>query len=78
MKYVALPCGGIARVANNVSPETLSALNEMMRAVIANGGEPRVTTPHVEYQEGDIEKFFGVDPDFTGDMTTEEYIDSIR
>src|SRR5262249_2925980 len=31
-----------------------------------------------EYQEGDLEKFFGSDPDFTGRLTTEEYIDKIR
>jgi hypothetical protein len=31
-----------------------------------------------EYQEGDIEKFFGCDPDFTGELTTEEFIDQIR
>jgi hypothetical protein len=31
-----------------------------------------------EYREGDLEKFFGSDPDFTGGLTTEEYIDKIR
>lgn len=32
----------------------------------------------VDYQEGDLEKFFGCDPDFTGDQTTEEFIDEMR
>jgi hypothetical protein len=31
-----------------------------------------------EYREGDLEKFIGCAPDFTGDLTTEEYIDEIR
>jgi hypothetical protein len=34
--------------------------------------------PAVEYQEGDLEKFFGIDPHFTGDMSTEEYLDELR
>lgn len=44
----------------------------------------RILDPHdqedenVEYQEGDLEKFCGIDPDFTGDKTTEDYVDSIR
>lgn len=35
-------------------------------------------TPAIEYQAGDLEKFFGIDPHFTGDMTTEEYLDDLR
>lgn len=31
-----------------------------------------------EYQEGDLEKFFGVDPNFTGDMSTEDYMNTLR
>ena len=31
-----------------------------------------------EYLEGDLEKFFGIDPNFTGDMSTEEYLDDLR
>lgn len=31
-----------------------------------------------EYREGDLDKFFGCDPDFTGGLSTEEYIDRIR
>jgi hypothetical protein len=31
-----------------------------------------------QYQEGDLEAFFGADKDFTGDLTTAEYIDQIR
>lgn len=31
-----------------------------------------------EYQEGDLEKFFGLLPDFTGELTTEDYIDLVR
>ena len=31
-----------------------------------------------EYREGDLEKFIGCDPNFTGGLTTEEYIDRIR
>jgi len=34
--------------------------------------------PVAEYREGDIKKFFGCDPSFTGDMTTEDYIDAMR
>lgn len=30
------------------------------------------------YQDGDLEKFFGCDPYFTGDLTTEEYMNEIR
>lgn len=30
------------------------------------------------YQKGDLEKFFGCDPDFTGDLSTEEYLDKMR
>jgi hypothetical protein len=32
----------------------------------------------VEYQEEDLERFFGCDPDFTGNLSTEEYIDDLR
>lgn len=32
----------------------------------------------VEYQDGDLEKFFGIDPDFTGNKSTSEYVDEIR
>ena len=31
-----------------------------------------------QYEEGDIEAFFGCDKDFTGDMTTEQYLENIR
>jgi hypothetical protein len=31
-----------------------------------------------EYKEGDLEKFFGCAPDFTGELSTEEYVDDIR
>lgn len=31
-----------------------------------------------EYRDGDLEKFFGIDPDFTGSLSTDEYIDKIR
>lgn len=31
-----------------------------------------------EYQEGDLEKFFGCDPHFTGNLNTAEYIDDLR
>jgi len=31
-----------------------------------------------EYREGDLEKFIGCDPNFTGGLSTEEYIDRIR
>lgn len=30
------------------------------------------------YREGDIEKFFGCSPDFTGDQTTAEYLAEMR
>lgn len=30
------------------------------------------------YQQGDLEKFFGCDPDFTGEFSTEEYLNEIR
>jgi hypothetical protein len=35
-------------------------------------------SPVVQYIEGDLEKFFGIDPDFTGAMSTGEYIDGLR
>jgi hypothetical protein len=31
-----------------------------------------------EYQEGDLEKFFGLDPEITGELSTSEYLDLIR
>lgn|GEM_PF-2216933 len=31
-----------------------------------------------EYREGDLEKFVGCDPNFTGGLSTEEHIDRIR
>lgn len=31
-----------------------------------------------DYQEGDIEKFFGCDKSFTGDLTTGEFLDKVR
>ena len=31
-----------------------------------------------EYREGDLEAFIGCDPNFTGKLSTEEYIDKIR
>lgn len=31
-----------------------------------------------EYREGDLQKFFGVDPDFTGDLSTEQHLDRVR
>lgn len=46
------------------------------------GDDPRLRistiTEAIEYQDGDLQKFFGLDPDFTGDMTTEEYMDDLR
>ena len=41
-----------------------------------HGGD--LPEPRTEYQEGDLEKFFGIDPDFTGDMSTEDYLDNLR
>lgn len=32
----------------------------------------------VVYEEGDLEKLFGCDPDFTGDLSTEEHIEKLR
>jgi hypothetical protein len=34
--------------------------------------------PSTEYREGDLEKFFGIDPDFTADMPTTDYLDDLR
>jgi len=34
--------------------------------------------PAAEYQTGDLEKFFGLDPQFTGDMSTDDYLDDLR
>jgi hypothetical protein len=34
--------------------------------------------PSAEYKEGDLEKFFGIDADFTGDMPTTDYLDDLR
>lgn len=31
-----------------------------------------------EYQEGDIDKFFGCDSSFSGDVTTEQHLDALR
>jgi hypothetical protein len=31
-----------------------------------------------EYQEGDVDKFFGCDPEFTGPVSTEEYLHDLR
>lgn len=35
-------------------------------------------SPSAEYQEGDLEKFFGLDPHFTGDLSTDDYADDLR
>jgi hypothetical protein len=35
-------------------------------------------SPSAEYQDGDLEKFFGLDPYFTGDLSTEDYVDDLR
>jgi hypothetical protein len=46
-----------------------------------NDDNTRATQPpavEAAYQEGDLEKFFGVDPDFTGAESTSDYIDRIR
>jgi hypothetical protein len=40
--------------------------------------EIQTITPSAEYNEGDLEKFFGIDPDFTGEMSTEDYLDDLR
>lgn len=37
-----------------------------------------VAQPAAEYREGDLEKFFGIDPDFTGGMATDDYVDELR
>ena len=34
--------------------------------------------PAAEYQAGDLEKFFGIDPTFTGGMSTEDYLEALR
>jgi hypothetical protein len=31
-----------------------------------------------EYQEGDIDRFFGSDPHFTGTKSTEDYLEDLR
>jgi hypothetical protein len=40
----------------------------------------KVTTisPALEYLDSDLEKFFGCDPNFTGNQSTEEFIDDLR
>lgn len=35
-------------------------------------------SPAVIYQEGDLNKFFGCDPEFTGELSTEEYLTKLR
>lgn len=35
-------------------------------------------TPAAEYKDDDLERFFGCDPDFTGRLSTEEFIDDLR
>jgi len=32
MKHIALPSGGVARVGDNIKPETVAALDEMVQA----------------------------------------------
>lgn len=48
----------------------------------ANGSESRLKIesikPLPDYEEGDIDAFFGCDKDFTGNQTTEEYLNEIR
>lgn len=51
-------------------------------AVYRNGVIEYLRIEHIsetaEYKEGDIDRFFGVAPKFTGDMTTQQYLDEIR
>lgn len=35
-------------------------------------------SPAVVYQEGDLERLFGCDPNFTGELSTEEYMTKLR
>jgi hypothetical protein len=35
-------------------------------------------TPAAEYLEDDLERFFGCDPNFTGNQSTEQFIDDLR
>ena len=34
--------------------------------------------PALEYQDDDLEQFFGCDPNFTGNKSTEDFIDDLR
>ena len=49
---------------------------------LIKGNESRLRIEDIQelpnYQEGDIKKFFGCDKNFTGDKTTEEFLDELR
>jgi hypothetical protein len=50
-------------VSKNGTPETLRVEH---------------VNPSIGYEEGDLDKFFGCDPNFTGDLTTEQFLDELR
>jgi hypothetical protein len=49
---------------------------------MVKGNESRLKIEDIRelpsYQEGDIDKFFGCDKDFTGNKTTEQFLDELR
>lgn len=50
--------------------------------MLVKGNESRLKIEDIRelpsYQEGDIDKFFGCDKDFTGNKTTEQFLDELR
>ena len=50
---------------------------ELQYNVAARGGNTKLEVRR-ERTGHDLEKFFGIDPNFTGDMSTDEYLDDLR
>jgi hypothetical protein len=62
-----------------------NAIIQVIGMVTANLVDRRIEEVHAqkfaiaeELSDADFEKFFGFAPDLTGDLTTEEYVSSVR
>lgn len=62
--------------------EDREALADVEGWLVTKPDETYLKIEHIstsaEYREGDIEKFFGSDPAFTGEMSTDEYLAELR
>ena len=59
-----------SRHLDDMKPEELA---EKVYSMCVSSEKPRI-----EYKDGDLEKFFGCDPNFTGGKTTEQHLAEVR